>query len=427
MRSIRIAKVLALLAVVSAASSARAADERVSMFGYFRVSEGSQLTSGKGRQTYIGLSGPISGSHKFRLGNEQDWAEFGWNLLAFKGEDGTVGHAVMMLGGNYNVDAMGSGDMKFSGWEGGHSEWGTSSFIPNLQQLYVDLAKIPGIDATFWLGRKYYKREYSGVNDFFYWSHQGFGAGIEDINLGAAKLSYAILAAGQSESNHGYVHDLRLTSIPVMPGGRIAVGGEVTQRVSDHHLNSDFDIGYAAGVQYIQDMMGGSNQLALQYGVGALGANDSFGVNGGINLQATSKRKKARILDNININPTKELNLEVVGIFQKDQTGATHQSWFQIGGRATYAIGQHVQALLEVGYDTIKSRGADESLWLLKVTPAIELCAAPGNVPRIRAYATYNTWSDSAKGAVQAGAAGVGVRADSTNVLSVGLQGEAWF
>jgi len=417
MRSIRIVKALALLAVVSAASSAQAADERLSMFGYFRVSQGAQLTGNKGTQTFYGLAGAPA---KFRLGNEQDWLEFGWNLLAYKAEDGSVGHAVIMLGGGYDLNHVGIWGPSFAGWEGNYS--------PKIQQLYVDLAKIPGLDATIWIGQKFYKREYSGVNDLFYWSHQGYGAGIEDIAVAEkAKVSYAIMNASNSAALNGYLHDLRL-KVDVIEGGSVQAGIMVATPMAAKH--EDLKTGFGGVLQYVQNVMGGSNQLAFEYGKGAV-ANNSFGANGGINLTTSDDISKLRIIDNININPTKELNLEVVGIYQMDKnsaTGGVTTTAIEFGGRVTYAVAAHAQLLLEAGYDYVKAdTSGAKALGLFKVTPAVELCAAPGNVPRMRLYMTYASWNDAAKGNIKAGASGIGPRPDETSGVTVGLQGEAWF
>jgi len=416
MRSIRIVKALALLAVVSAASSAQAADERLSMFGYFRVSQGSQFTGNKGGRVNYGFNHDGLGADaKLRLGNEGDWAEWGWNLLAYKGEDGTIGHAVMMIGTWSDSEGYGNGP----------------DFHGTLQQLYVDLAKIPGIDATFWMGKKYYKRSYSGVNDLFYWSHQGFGAGIEDIGVAEkAKLSYAIMNAQRSAANSGYLHDLRL-SLDVTEGGNLQIGGMVVHPVAAAHQHIDPSFGGV--VQYNQAVMGGSNQIAFEYGTGAIGNTSGFGVNGGIDVATSNKISKMRIIDNISFNPTKELNLEIVALYQlrKDTTEGvdSEDTWMEFGGRATYAAGAHVQLLLEAAYDSVKHKAGSvsgDAMGLIKITPAIELCAAPGNVPRFRLFANYASWNDAAKGHASSGG-GIGPRPNDTSSLSIGLQGEAWF
>ncbi|MBN1959822.1 MAG: carbohydrate porin [Deltaproteobacteria bacterium] len=414
MRSIRIVKALALLTVVSVASSAQAADERLSMFGYFRVSQGAQLSGNKGQQTFYGLSGAPA---KFRLGNENDWMEFGFNLLAFKGEDGTIGHAVIMLGGNYDPNHIGVWGTSFAGWEGNYSA--------KIQQLYVDLTKIPGLDATLWAGSKFYKREYSGINDLFYWSHQGYGAGIEDIAVGEkAKVSYAIMNAGSSDAHAGYLHDLRVKA-GIIEGGSIQAGVMVVTPIAAKH--DDLDVAFGGVVQYVQNVMGGNNQLAFEYGTGAV-ANGSFGANGGLELSRPKEISKMRVIDNLNINPMPGLNLEVVGIYEmnKDSDADVTVTAIEFGGRVTYAVAKHVQLLLEAGFDQVTPDEGDAAN-LIKITPAIEICSNPGGVPRIRLYATYATWNDAAKGSVKGGASGIGPRPDDSNGLQIGIQGEAWF
>jgi len=427
MRSIRIVKALALLAVVSAASSAQAADERLSYFGYFRVSQGAQLSGNKGTQTMYELGGAPS---HFRLGNEHDWAEFGWSVLAYKGEDGTVGHAVVMLGGSYSLNTLGTNGTGFGGYLG--------SGGPAFQQLYVDLAKIPGIDATLWAGKKYYKREYSSMNDMFYWSNQGYGAGIEDIVVAEkAKVSYAILNASNSAADNAYLHDLRL-KVDVVEGGSVQAGIFVLTPMAAEHLKLKAGVGGC--LQYVQSLMGGSNQLAFQYEKGNLATSGQFGVGSAIsyfqswdNAPISDDRSKMRIIDNIDIKPMKDLELEAVAIYQLDKVVKVSTTAIEIGARVSYAVATHVQLLLEAGYDNVKAdtTGAIAN-HLVKVTPAIELCAAPGNVPRLRLYMTYASWNKEAVGSVKAAsyssnASGIGPRPTDTSGVQVGVQGEAWF
>jgi maltoporin len=419
MRSCWIAKALALLAIISVTTSAKAADDRVTMFGYFRVLEGATVSPSKGSISFYGLPG----TNKFRLGNEGDWAEWGWNLLAYKGEDGTVGHAVIMMGGIFSNNTQG----------------GSNSIGPVLQQLFVDLQKIPGLDATLWIGQKFYKREYVNLIDTFYWSNQGFGAGIEDINLGAMKLSYGIFALNKDggtnpplsgAKDNGFFHDVRLTGIQIMEGGRLALGGGVAHAVSD---TKDLKPGYYGTVQYVQDMLGGNNQLAVQFEGGSMGDAGGFGVHGnGITLQSSTDPKKFRVLDDLSINPTKELNLQILAIYQRDMKNGTsgaglNQDWFGAGTRLTYALGAHFSGIVEAGFDLTKSSASGaKTLMLWKVTPALEVNTTQGNVPRIRLFVNYTGWNKDAQGKTQAGG-GPTIGAKKSSAFTAGLQGETWF
>jgi maltoporin len=410
MRRDRIVKAVVVLSWLFLAGAARAGDDRLSMFGYFRVLEGTQVSPTKGNFTTYGLPG----TSKLRLGNETDWAEFGMDMLAFKGEDGTTGHAVIMLGWGYDVNAIGKG---------------MDVDKPGFQQLYVDLKKLPGVDATFWLGKKYYKRQYSPINDLFYWSHQGFGAGMEDLNLGGAKLSYAILSATQSAKNSGLVHDLRVSEIPILPGGQLTVGVELAHPLAETQTPS-LETGWAVNAQWIQEVLKGSNQLALQYGAGPLGNSSQFGVGDPINLQTSKDARKARLIDALSFGVGPDVALDLVAVLQHDEQNAVGaaRNWVQAGGRVTYFLSNHVSLLLEAGYDVTKAPGVD-SRTLLKVTPAIELSAWRGGTPHIRLFATAASWNDASAsviGQIAGGGVGVGDPLKRT-ALNIGLQAEGGF
>jgi len=406
------------MAIVATAMSARAADERLSMWGYFRASEGWQVTPVKDAQHYYGIA-----PSKFRLGNEGDWIEFGWNLLAYKGEDGTVGHAVIGLGGAYNHATKGAGDMQFAGWDG--CSWdatGNNRCNPVFKQLFVDVQKIPGLDATLWLGKKYYKRYYSPINDTFFWPNDAFGAGIEDINVGGMKLSYAAFTADHGTPTTGLFHDLRLTDIAITTGGRLDIGVGVAHAISE---STTLNSGFMGNVRWTQDMMGGNNQLTLQAGVGACGDAEQFGNGGGgINLGAASDARKFRVIDVLSISPSKELGLDGVLILQHDERNGNtpgSRNWAEIGARLSYHFSSHASFLLEAGYDLVKRQG-EEAQTLIKVTPAIEIGTGFGNVPHIRLYTTIGSANDAAVGSF-----GGGGTANDKTAVSAGLQGEVWF
>ena len=202
-----ITKTLALLAIVSVAFSARAADDRFTWGGYFRAAYGAQVSPIKGFQGLYYLANTPGNDAKWRLGNEDNWAEFIWNSNIFKGEDGTIGAVHFMLGGNWNFDNPSSPAF---------ASWGP----PNIQQLYVELMKLPGLDARIWTGKYYGKREFFTLPDFQYWTNEGFGAGIEDLKVGETMaFSYGLYSAG-SGANHGFRHDIQFRGIQLNPGGR---------------------------------------------------------------------------------------------------------------------------------------------------------------------------------------------------------------
>ena len=140
--------------------------------GYFRALAGSN--SSHGGASCFQLAGALA---KYRLGNECEvYGEF-WlgQQVGQVADDGAVFNANIMLS-YYSPNASSKSDA-------------------DLPQIYVQGDKIPELNGgSVWLGRKYYKREGLGANDFIYWSGRGFGGGVQDVPVvGDLKFSYALL------------------------------------------------------------------------------------------------------------------------------------------------------------------------------------------------------------------------------------------
>ncbi|MCV5977545.1 carbohydrate porin, partial [Escherichia coli] len=46
-------------------------------------------------------------------------------------------------------------------------------------------------EATLWAGKRYYQRHDIHISDFYYWNISGAGAGVEGIEAGPGKVSFA--------------------------------------------------------------------------------------------------------------------------------------------------------------------------------------------------------------------------------------------
>src|SRR4029453_2885812 len=79
-------------------------------------------------------------------------------------------------------------------------------------------------DAKFWAGERYYRRQHIEINDFYPLDMSGYGAGVEDVNLGFGKIAVGYLAGARPDiaTQHGnYIKnniDVRLYDLKG-PGG----------------------------------------------------------------------------------------------------------------------------------------------------------------------------------------------------------------
>ncbi|AJJ11210.1 lamB porin family protein [Yersinia rohdei] len=127
-----------------------------------------------GDQKYISVDGSYNGSSAIgRLGNEGNGGEFQLSK-AFKGNNGALWDVVVML-----------------------DHWGDEV---NLKKAYAGVTNLfeSQPNAYLWAGRDFHQRPQQGINDYFWMTHDGQGAGIKDLDLGVLKLDAATVASVSS-------------------------------------------------------------------------------------------------------------------------------------------------------------------------------------------------------------------------------------
>lgn len=181
-------KICLTAAAVSAAlmSTATFAESGVDFHGYMRAG--------------VGISGENGANLSYekakvgRLGNENDvYGEIGLGKEVYN-QNGKSFYVDSMLA----VTSNGSND-----WEGTGStcEFESSNSTINckddlgvaLRQFNVQAKGLFSGDkeAVLWAGKRYYQRHDIHISDFYYWDTSGAGAGVENLSLGAGKLSVA--------------------------------------------------------------------------------------------------------------------------------------------------------------------------------------------------------------------------------------------
>ncbi|MDB5959429.1 MAG: lamB [Massilia sp.] len=419
--------------------------------GYFRGLAGSN--SSKGGPTCFQMTGTLA---KYRLGNEcQVYGEFWMGQEVAKTDDGaSFSGNIMFYFNNANVS----------------SEVDTVG----LSQVYAQGDKIPEFNgASLWAGRKYYKREALGPNDFFYWNGQGFGGGMEDMRVGDnLKFSYAWLrrdkliatttggggsraaigapavgALAENGSNSASRHDFQLRGIPTNPNGSLELGLSYIAKDakgSDDYPERMLHSGYGVTVQHRQTgILGdGWNKLALQYGVGpGTGGNDA-GIGSIGNLTDSKDIRRYRVVEGAYAQFTPRLGAELVAIYQKD-TGYTaaqtvigraeNKVWTSLGGHLVYGFTQHIKLGADLGFDTVKpENGATRRMTKLTIAPTISSGPRLSARPDLRLFYTYAKWNDAAREAADFANAGsalssTGAFGRATSGSMVGIQVEAWF
>jgi maltoporin len=405
------------LAMAFGSAMADPAVDTEGFHGYARVGAGTSSTHGP--QSCFGLGG---NTMKYRLGNECDAYFEGGYTHDFATVDG-VTYTGTLWGTAYK----------------GNSDFGDASV--QLAKAYVEAKGLDFLNGgTAWIGKRYYMRPDIHMLDLQYLNLNGTGAGVDRINLGPGKFSYAIFK--DNDFNDIDVNTGRITNtqaairqsfvyqgIPVNVDGTIDAAATLikAQGKDDRHD------GWQVSLFHRQaKVLGGSNTFGVQYGVGpgtGIGVgNDRIGASGSTLLGSDVKRM--RVFNDLAIQPTPMFGMEFVALAQRDQSDAGGAStWTTLGVRPAYALTKNFKLQLELGTDRVTSPTGGPAQRLTKITFAPTISAGPGlfDRPELRFFVTYGKWNDAATASVNAANNSGPVYNNNTSGASAGFQVETWW
>jgi maltoporin len=396
----------------------------ITTHGYFRGGFGASVNQ-KGRMTcfQLNLGGILS---KYRLGNECEvWAEMEFTRVMYVGEDGVVANIHFMPVAYIPTTYIGYTPTGVTSSDQGAFATGATVAFPN---LYADIKGISWLSGgTAWLGTRYYKRESVYISDFFYWNPSGVGAGIEDINVANIfdwssdvvkdlKFSYGAFAVdGQPTGSPslpqqyglGIRNDFQLRGFRPWSGADFQLG---FQYIADWSGSTDSDGnpavthgGWGATFQFVQDLLGGNNKVALQYG---RGGGTGFGTLSrfyypDFSLNYDTSEWRFRALDVITIQPLDWFGMQANVVWQHDKNSTPSAGdWVSAGTRLAFGFVEHAKALLEVGHDQLWAANGSGNRQLTKVTGALAIAGSKGfwGRPELRAFYTWAMWDQAAAG-----------------------------
>lgn len=415
-------KLLAVSAALASAFATQARAEGVEFHGYIRTGTGT--TSEGGNQQCFNLGGTAQA--KYRLGNECDTYGEAMIVAPFGKSDGAWAKYNLML-------ALQNGD------EGDYSSVKTDSFnIANRQNFFQAGGFFPKgafEDASIWVGKRYYNRHDVHINDYYYWNNSGQGFGIDDINLGAAKVAFSFHQNGGNAQAASAIapkrYAARVYDIDVNPGGKLQ--GELVFLKGDTAGTGETGSGTMLMVEHTQEgLLGGFNKLAFIYGSKLGGVPWAPTYNGGAKTDETAGNQ-FRIVDQLYFD-LKGTNWSGMATFVYAKLdccnfggtwGSTGGSkkWTSLGVRPQYNFSDNVSLAFEAGYDQVRN-GSEATAKLAKLTVAPQVSLSRGfwARPVFRAFATYAKWNDAA------GDVGTnGVFGTKNNGMSYGVQVEAWW
>lgn len=162
-----------------------------------------------------------------------------------------------------------------------------------LRQFNVQAKNLFGGNETLWAGKRFYQRHDIHISDFYYWNISGAGAGIENIQAGPGKLSFAWVRNDRGwDGSDGWTRfdalnvntlDLRYAGIPLWQDASLELGVDYAivnatdaQKESSNAQYDDAKNGVMLTAELTAGVLGGFNKTVLQYGTEGYAKNFAF-------------------------------------------------------------------------------------------------------------------------------------------------------
>jgi maltoporin len=288
-------------------------------------------------------------------------------------------------------------------------------------------------DAKFWAGERYYRRRHIEIDDFYSLDMSGYGAGVEDLNLGFGKMALAFLGGARPDivtGNGTYAKsdvDVRLYDLKG-PGGHWGAwfdwanskGGTTPTGTVIPTAN-----GYAFDVRQTQlEWHGGYHSFSIAYGTGAA-SNYSTSIDD----PTPYIRRSAKFLatEQVLFQTSERFAIMPIFVYQRSRDGNPSDGWDQwvsFGARPEIFFTKYVSLAVEAGFDHTHSLSGQYDGWLRKFTIAPQIGAGRKfeSRPVLRVFLTNANWSDGLRGFV-----GGIPYLDKTRGLTYGVQAETWW
>jgi maltoporin len=391
--------------------------------GYFRSGYG--VNSRGGQQ--VAFQAPGAGA-KYRLGNEAEtYGEFilvnNW-LNPDHSSDKAWFRTEAMIEANTTNSAS---------YANFNNSTGNDQF--RLREAFVQAGNLfeSQPDAKFWAGERYYRRQHIEINDFYPLDMSGYGAGVEDLNLGFGKAAVGYLAGARPDiqtQNGNPIKsniDVRLYDVKA-PGGTLAgwfdfaTGKGGTTSTGQVIPTSN---GYAFGVRHQRlEWHGGYNTFGIQFGTGAA---SNFSTSIDDPTPFIHRTKRLLITEHLLFQPDDKFAIMPIFIYQRSRDGNPAHGWdrwVSFGARPEVFFTKYLSLAVEAGLDHTHSSAGQYDGWLRKFTISPQIGAGRKffSRPVLRTFVTYANWSDGLRGFV----GGIPFQ-NQTSGLTYGVQAETWW
>ena len=408
---------LPLAAAVALAAGSVSASA-VDFHGYFRA--GAQLST-HGGEVYCLGNGNVG--HKVgRLADECDTY----------GEGALSQEVYNKANSKFTVNTLfaygsteGYRDLQGNSWQGVGSDgpWGGQRL--SFREMYAKYDTADGY--SIWAGKRFYQRKDIHIMDFYYLNNSGHGTGIENIDIGAGNLNFAVIkwandGASADYNRNVYKLDARWNAIPVGFGtldasviyAFPAISDKQKDAVKNDPRGNRGDSGvlltldHASTVGNADGSFSLMNHLIFQWGTNGFGYVGTYGNHAGDNYTPDVDITGVRLIDWGTMDFGSDIDLGYSLFWSHLDNGKNHESkgaawtytrsgWeYSIVVRPEYKWTEYTRTTLELGYSQMKTTGwvtdtkyDDPNAY--KFTLAQQFTPGKGfwSRPAIRFYASY--------------------------------------
>ena len=279
---------------------------------------------------------------------------------------------------------------------------------------------------SIWAGKRFYQRKDIHIMDFYYLNNSGHGTGIENIDVGAGNLNFAVIKwanDGTEDYNRNvYKVDARWNAIPVGFGtldasviyGFPAISDKQKDAAKDNPRANRGNSGvlltldHASTVGNADGSFSLMNHLIFQWGTNGFGYVGTYGNHAGDNYTPDVDIVGVRLIDWGTMDFGSDIDLGYSLFWSHLDNGKNHESkggtwtytrsgWeYSIVVRPEYKWTEYTRTTLELGYSQMKTTGwvtdtKYEDPNAYKFTLAQQFTPGKGfwSRPAIRFYASY--------------------------------------
>jgi len=400
---------VALLSL-STAAAAQTTDftTGVESTGYMRAGIS---TTTKGGEQYCFGSG-ASGYYVGRLGNECDsYAELGlskgWktaNGVEFK-TNGRI--SILTQQGAQGNDYQSIGEPVLEVVEDGSADTALRELNVTAKGLFESMP-----EATVWAGKRYYKRKTVELMDFYYLNNSGYGAGIEDIDMGLGDFSFAVVNVQREQLSgkmnaHGErtvqnnIFDFRLENIDITDNNHIDLAYSYARTdptdLQDYWGEPD-DTGSMFTAELVSEYSSFENHLVVQYSEDSL-ADMGFGNQSGLMPETApwwegALTESTRFINYGKFSLTDSIDIDYVGFYataevlNPNEVVNSEPTQWSVIIAPSYKWSNEHRTILEIGSTGYEKEDSAREQDLQKIVLAHELTLDVGMEanPMIRFY-----------------------------------------